>query len=244
MDDGIDPSTVQAEISAVWEHHDDEDYRRDQSHWRGVGRWDEQNWENIGVATMRRVEDLYFTAKRKWTEQHPPVMLEWGPGGGANLYAFADRTAKMYGIDISEKNLAESQRVLTEKPDASFVPIHLTREPSSVIDVIDEPVDLVISSAVFQHFPTKEYGADVLEAMYAVMAPRALGYVQIRYDDGTERYRPKDLSEYRKQHITANSYALPEFWDLLRAAGFRPLKISNLNTKVNYASFYFVRPKG
>jgi hypothetical protein len=73
-----------------------------------------------------------------------------------------------------------------------------------------------------------------------VMSPGGLGYVQIRFDDGKERYRPKSLAEYRERHITATSYSLSDFWALLVDSGFKPLQIAHVNTAVNYAGFYFV----
>jgi hypothetical protein len=237
--DDASADVVLQEITTVWESHDDEEYRQDQSHWRGTGRWNEQRWAELGQGTVRRLEELHNAAQQDWNTAEPPVLLEWGPGGGANLYAVADRVSTMYGVDISAKNLEESARVLAEIPHSHFVPILLDGEPSTVVGSIDRPVDLFCSTAVFQHFPSQEYGAQVLRAMSQVMAPGGLGYVQIRFDDGSERYRPKSLAEYRERHITATSYSLSAFWDLLRDSGFVPLKIAHVNTAVNYAGFYF-----
>lgn len=236
---GVD---VQSEIRAVWEDHEDEDYRRDQSHWRGVGRWNDEQWSNIGRATLTRVDDLHHSARRSFPPEPRPVMLEWGPGGGANLHALANVTSTMYGVDISASNLEECERVLAESGSATrFHPIHLTAEPAQVLSQIEQPVDLFVSTAVFQHFPSKEYGADVLEVIAQLLKPKALGYVQIRYDDNNPKYAPKPLSSYRSSHITATSYEISEFWALLAQSGLPPLKVGNLNTKNNYASFYFRR---
>jgi Methyltransferase domain len=237
--DGASVEAVHQEITTVWESHDDEQYRQDQSHWRGVGRWTEEKWAEVGQSTVRRLEELHHAARRKWSSAEPPVLMEWGPGGGANLHAAAGRVSTMYGVDISAKNLDETARVLAEIPDSRFVPILLDGEPSTVIGSVDRPVDLFCSTAVFQHFPSQEYGAEVLRTVRRVMAPGGLGYVQIRFDDGTERYRPKSLAEYRERHITANSYSLSAFWDLVRDTGFVPLQIAHVNTAVNYAGFYF-----
>jgi hypothetical protein len=237
--DPASAETVHEEITTVWESHDDEQYRQDQSHWRGVGRWNEEKWTELGHGNVQRLDELHHAAGREWNTAEPPVLLEWGPGGGANLHAVAPRVSTLYGVDISAKNLEESARVLAEIPDSRFVPILLDGEPSTVVGSVDQPVDLFCSTAVFQHFPSQEYGADVLRAVRQIMAPDGLGYVQIRFDDGTERYRPKKLAEYRERHITANSYPLSAFWDLLRDTGFAPLKIAHVNTSVNYAGFYF-----
>lgn len=46
---------------AVWDGHPDEDYRRDMSHWRGHGRWPEEQWAAIDastVASLRRSAGL------------------------------------------------------------------------------------------------------------------------------------------------------------------------------------------
>ena len=238
--DDSSAETVHQEITTVWESHDDEQYRQDQSHWRGVGRWNEQKWAELGHAVVQRMEELHHAAGREWNAADAPVLLEWGPGGGANLHAMADRVGPIYGVDISAKNLEETARVLAERPGSSFVPVLLDGEPGAVIDAIDRPVDLFLSTAVFQHFPSREYGAEVLRVVRRVMSPGGLGYVQIRFDDGKERYRPKSLAEYRERHITATSYSLSDFWALLVDSGFKPLQIAHVNTAVNYAGFYFV----
>ena len=238
----VEPVDVHREISAVWDLHDDEEYRQDQSHWRGVGRWSDETWESIGAETWRRVNDLYRTAGRTYPDDILPVVLEWGPGGGSNLYRFADHARVLYGVDIAAKNLGETGRVLSEKGPYDYRPILLEGDPSSITDEVTEPVDLFISTSVFQHFPSQDYGVEVLRVMRALMAPRGLAYVQIRFDNGNPVFAPKEAASYREQHITATSYELSAFWDTLVALGFVPLKIANVNTKSNYAGFYFSVP--
>ena len=101
-----------------------------------------------------------------------------------------------------------------------FRPIVLDGEPEAVLTAIDRPVDLFVSAAVFQHFPSQEYGRRVLASASAsvAMAPGAIGYVQIRYDDGTPKYAPKEVAE------------VPAVAD------------HNVSTDVNYAAFNFVKP--
>lgn len=237
------PEDELTEITAVWEGHENEEYRRDQSHWRGADRWGQEQWESIGESTWSRVHALYHTARRRYPEDDLPAMLEWGPGGGSNLHRFAPHASVMYGVDISAKNLEEASRVVAEQEGARFVPVLLDGEPESIRDEIQDPIDLFISTAVFQHFPSQEYGAKVLETVHDIMAPSGLAYVQIRLDNGNPKYVPKRISDYKKRHITANSYELSYFWDLLVGVGFRPLMIANVKTSNNYASFYFVKPK-
>lgn len=83
-------------------------------------------------------------------------LLEWGPGGGANLLAFAGSSRRLYGADISTKNLAECASVLAElDPSPEFRPILVGDDPTTVADAFDEPIDVFVSTAVFQHFPMR-----------------------------------------------------------------------------------------
>jgi hypothetical protein len=232
----LDPAR---ELLDVWERNPDETYRRNISHWRGEGRWTEEKWQAHGLLTKRRVRDLFRTAGRRMANAQSRVVLEWGPGGGANVLALAEWASLVYGVDVSQANLDECSRVVDEVGAGAFRPVLLTGDPSTALEQVEQPIDVFVSTAVFQHFPGKEYGTEVLEAVRPAMAEDGLGYVQIRYNDGRERYRSKPLAEYRQSHITATSYGLAEFWKLLVRAGYAPMKIADLNPHVNYASFYF-----
>ena len=224
-------------LSAVWEEHGDETYRRDQSHWRGEGRWDDESWAAVGQTTRGRVGVLARLIRYPFDRARS--LLEWGPGGGSNLLAFSHDVERLVGVDISSKNLAESARVVNEAGGAVFHGVHLTGSPADVIGMVGDPVDIIISTAVFQHFPSKAYGVQVLEAMRPMLKAGGLGYIQMRFDNGNPKYAPKTLREYERSHITATSYDLSEFWDLLGDAGFSPRMIGNVATRNNYATFYF-----
>lgn len=228
-------------IKGVWEHYEDEAWRRDQSHWRGVGRWqDDDRWQAIGKATLARLRAVWKALDRHPFPE-PLVALEWGPGGGTNLFAMRYICSKYFGVDISQPNLAECQRMINAEgfPDL-FKQIYLESEPAEIVSKITEPVDLFVSTAVFQHFPSKDYGREVLRAVKSICKSGAIGLVQIRYDNGNEKFKPiSDISEYKERHITANSYQIDEFWNLLRDCGFLPLLVRDVNSQVNYATFAF-----
>jgi hypothetical protein len=227
------------DVVAVWEEHPDEDYRRDMSHWRGHGRWADEKWMAIGTATVAAIRRA---ARAVGRDIPTGPLLEWGPGGGANLAAFARTSRRIYGADISTKNLAECARMLAEfDPSPEFRPIVVGDDPYTVANAIDESIDVFVSTAVFQHFPTREYGGEVLRAVASVLSPGALGCVQIRYDDGTPKYLQKQ-DDYFSRHVTFTSYPLDGFWDLIKSVGLEPLDINALNSTVNYATFSFVAP--
>jgi methyltransferase family protein len=227
------------DVIAVWDEHPDEDYRRDLSHWRGHGRWADDRWTAIGDATVTAIHRA-ATALGRAIPTGP--LLEWGPGGGANLAAFAGISQRLYGADISTKNLAECARMLAElDPSTEFRPILVGDDPHTVADAIGEPIDVFVSTAVFQHFPTREYGGEVLRAVAKVLSPGALGCVQIRYDDGTPKYLQKQ-DDYFVRHVTFTSYPLDGFWDLIKSVGLEPIHISNVDSTVNYATYLFAAP--
>ncbi|KJF70185.1 class I SAM-dependent methyltransferase [Agrobacterium arsenijevicii] len=234
-------SEQHAAAQDVWERYEDEEWRQDQSHWRGVGRWkDDKRWQAIGKHTLSKLRATWRLLDRPHFPE-PFVALEWGPGGGTNLFAMQRLCRTYYGVDISPSNLAECERMITQEGHSNlFTPVLLTAQPSDILAIVKEPIDVFISTAVFQHFPSKEYGIEVLRAIKAVSKPGTLGVVQIRYDNGNEKFRSiTDLSEYRERHITANSYQIDEFWKILRDTGFSPLMIRDINAQVNYATFIF-----
>jgi hypothetical protein len=241
----IMPDEVTDKIQSVWESLDDEQMRQDQSHWRGVGRWsDDERWLGIGRRSAERIALICSCLnKPPSVNTNPPVMLEWGPGGGANLVAFKHHAKRYYGVDISEKNLREAQRVVGEAgyPDV-FVPVLLSGPPETVLGMIDEPVDIFLSTAVFQHFPSKEYGAEVLSVIHRLSRRNAIGFIQIRFDNLDPEYRPiDDIGQYKDRFITANSYRIEEFYDMCTQTGFRVLFLREINTEVNYATYYLAK---
>lgn len=230
-------------IREVWDKHEDENWRMDQSHWRGKGRWvDDNRWQAIGKRSVASLRALWKMVGKPYFPE-PLSCLEWGPGGGTNLFAMRRHCRVYYGVDISPSNLAECGRMIgAEGHGDLFRPVLLEAEPAKIADLIKEPIDVFLSTAVFQHFPSKDYGAEVLQAVRSVSHKETVGFVQIRYDNGNEKFKPiSDLSEYKEKHITANSYQIDEFWNLLRTCGFDPLMVRDINTQVNYATFYFKR---
>lgn len=229
-------------IKGIWNDKDDEAYRRDVCHWRGHGRWaDDARWLNIGKQTLQCIERLGALAGRPGLHARSGLnVLEWGPGGGANAFALRYLAARYYGVDISAKNLAEAERVVREDGAADcFIPIALDDAPASVAARIEHPVSLFLSTAVFQHFPSHAYGFEVLATLRRVCADDALGFIQIRFDNGNEKYRSiQGLDEYERKHITANAYTIDAFWDAIAKAGFTPLAVTDIATSHNYATFY------
>lgn len=240
------------EVRAVWEECIGDPRYREMAHHRGVGKFrDDDVWLAIGRQTRARLRAalrVHRPAVAAAFDRHDPrrgpffagAALEWGPGGGSNVLALAPYVRDYYGVDVSGPTLAEASRQAEAAGITSFRPVHLDGEPEDIVQRIDRPVELVVSTAVFQHFPSAAYGRRVLRTMHAVTRPGSLGLVQIRYDDGKPRFRPKS-GDYREHFITYTSYRLDAFASDLMDAGFRVLDIHVTNPGINYAFYVFDR---
>ena len=229
------PSRIMQDAEEYWENSETEDQLRDLSHWAGHGRWsDEQAWRKIGDHHFDMAGQLRALA----TNGPPPgTLLEWGPGGGANAVRFADASQVIYGVDISQPNLTECGRQLAKRRFEAFRPCLIPADhPEHVLQLVNEPVDLFLSTAVYQHFPSKEYGVQVTSLASQLLREGGLGLIQIRYDDGDARFRPK-WRDYKRNAVTFTSYHISEFWGILEDAGLSPLAVQ-LKTENNYAYFF------
>lgn len=223
-------------IKAVWADHEDEQYRRDMSHWRGAGRWqDEARWLRLGERVRGSVETAYRLAGAQDMPNDLRI-LEWGPGGGANLVALRGHAREIYGVDVSISNLEECARVLRESDFDAFTAIPLDGPPASVLGHIEGKIELIVCHRVFQHFPTLGYADEVLRVFSQLLADDGLATIQIRYDDG-DRYQPKPLRTYAQTHITQTSFKLDGFWRSLVAAGLTPLAVVEVVPETAYATF-------
>lgn len=230
-----DPLEVRARDAAeFWSDSKSSERIQDLSHWRGVGRFEENAWHNIGESHFAMFEQLCcLTGTPQETLR---TMVEWGQGGGANAVRFSQHFTDFYGVDISQPNLDECDRQLTDIGFTGFHQVLIDAEhPESCLPHIKTPIDFFLSVAVFQHFPAKSYGVDVLRIAHQLLANKGLALIQIRYDNMTERFAQKH-KDYKKNAVTFTSYKLDEFWGICEESGFQPLFIT-LRPKVNYAYF-------
>lgn len=237
---GQAPGRIARDAGEYWAASRDDAGKRSLSHWRGEGAWaDEERWLGIG-----RANRASFGRLRHFAGEDGPfaVMAEWGPGGGSNALAFLPEFSTYHGIDISAANLEECARQVAREGHQGFQ-AHLfpAETPDVIRSRISEPLDFFLSTAVFQHFPGKEYGAAVTRVAFDLLRPGGLALIQTRFDDGNERFRPR-RANYRENAVTFTSYALEEFWDVAEQAGFEPLYVT-LVRKTNYACYGLRRPR-
>jgi SAM-dependent methyltransferase len=226
-----------AEAGRYWRQSDSRPWVQDMSHWRGRGRWaDDDAWSAPGRRHLQLFDQLCTLTGRTGKVRS---MLEWGPGGGVNAVIFSGHVERFHGVDISPANLAECGRQLQAIGFAGWHPLEIDPlRPEGVIADVTEPVDFVLCTAVFQHFPSQDYGVRVLRVMHEILAADGIALIQTRYDDGSETLRCK-TSDYAKNVVTFTSYRIEQFWEIGAANGFEPVSIV-LQPEPCYA-FYMLR---
>jgi len=229
------PERIEADAQAYWSESDTEGTVRDMSHWRGEGRWDEEAWADLGRRHVFLFEQLCARAGVRPSTIR--TMVEWGSGGGANAVAFCGRLERFYGVDISAANLQECRRQVDKERGEGFRTVWIpVGQPEHCLQTIETPVDFFLSTAVYQHFPSKPYGERVTRLAARLLRPGGLALIQIRYDDGSERLRPKDR-DYRRNVTFFNSYRPDEFAEIALAAGFTVLHVP-VAPNAYYAYYY------
>ena len=230
--------------SEIWNGLPEEERRAELSHWRGAGKFaDERKWQGIGLRTKKNLDRILRERRMRGFWTTPKRFLEWGQGGGANAYILREWAHVYYGVDISEKNLGETDRVLTSAGYQGFRPVLVEHQPDDVLHKVDQPVDVFLSTAVFQHFPSKEYGLYVLSLIYRLCASEAIGVIQIRFNDGSPRFSGNtNLHQYKKNYVIATTYRIEEFWLAIEKVGFRVSSAFDLNPSVNYVTFSMYKP--
>lgn len=199
---------------------------QDQSHWCGVRRWGRDRWLEHGKfhydLIVKYMDSFAGPASVKMF--HRQAALEWGCGGGANVRLLCENYRQVYGIEVSEASLEECGRQMSALGFGNFNPVFfLSENPESVLDMVGpETVDLILSIAVFQHFPSKEYTQRVLTIMETLMKKEAVALIQVRYFDGSEKLRQKD-SDYSKNVVYMTSFTTGEFSEQVSKAGLTVL---------------------
>ncbi len=93
------------------------------------------------------------------------VVLDLGCGAGLDLFFYAKSSAKVYGLDISQKMLDKAKTNLKE---ASILGVELINSTSDNIPFDDNFFDLVASNGIYNLSPNKEA---VMKEVFRVLKP-------------------------------------------------------------------------
>ena len=214
--------------------------RKQNSHWRGVGRFaEDSSWLAIGLDHLRLYEEFARVVNLK---QPLRRVVEWGCGGGMNAVHFGRLADEFYGVDISSSSLEECARQMTAFGLSNFRPILIdAANPEELLDRVQGHCDLFISMYVFELLPTPEYGIRILRIAYEMLAAGGISIIQIKYCEGNAKTRSRAWA-YAKNLGWNATYRIEEFWEATQQCGFTPKMLTLLPRQPlvndqNYAYF-------
>jgi hypothetical protein len=234
-----------AAAGRYWQLSGRDDRIQDQSHWCGAMRWEQERWFAHG--------DFYFSYAHRLLSEFAgdafvagldrKTAMEWGCGGGANVRCLCQAFSQVYGADIAQDTLDACKRQLTKLGFANFSLLYFpAEEPEAVLRQAKAgSLDFLLSIAVFQHFPSKVYTLRVLHVMEKLLKSDGFALIQVRYFDGSEKYRQKN-SDYARNVITMTSFTFDEFAGQLQQAGLTLLHSEkNIEQDDLHHEYYFIR---
>lgn len=174
------------------------------------------DWKRIGLVH----DDML---RKQWpevasVEQASSKWVEWGCGGGANV-ARLRKIACVWGVDLCNLTLevcSVDSGDCTAHTDGKFVPMLADfSNPEAICDSI-HGFDGFLSTATFQHFPSKAYTERIVSMIRKMLRPCGYVMIQIRRISPQGMMRDPSLP-YADRAMVATSYGVEEFRDLLHS---------------------------
>jgi 2-polyprenyl-3-methyl-5-hydroxy-6-metoxy-1,4-benzoquinol methylase len=233
----------EAAIEAAAQRYWTEPHQGRGSHWKSTARFAEGDlWTRIGV---RHLGMLSRAARILGAGPALGRVMEWGCGGGANAVQIAPVAREFIGVDVSAESLQECARQVEARCNTPFRPVLVdVRDPEAALGDITGPCDVFLCVYVLELIPSPAYGERILRIAQEVLAPGGLALVQIKYDTGAWRTRPRRLS-YRFSPGNTTTYPIHSFWELAVRCGFEPRYVELVpedELDERYAYFVMVKP--
>lgn len=190
-------------IKAFWTK--DTEYIRNISHHKNAGVFTDDMWVEWGDFVRDKILELLQGYVKKRDLKRMSV-IDYGCGGGAISRILCKLFNVVYGVDISSISLKEAEKQMKAYSFDNFIPLEVN---------IDNPimvmkVDFVVSFAVFQHFPSKEYMEKVVSSISSSLNSGGIFIIQNRYYKNNQKYIQK-IDNYDKHHISFTSIDTDEF---------------------------------
>jgi SAM-dependent methyltransferase len=235
----------EAAIEAAAQRYWSEVHQGRGSHWEGTGRFVRGDlWMTIG---LRHLAMLRRAAKTLDVPATGGRVVEWGCGGGANAVQIAPSAREFIGVDVSNDSLQECARQVAARCDTTFRPVLIdVSHPEAALHHIDCPCNVFLCFYVFELIPSPGYGERILHVAKELLAPGGLALIQIKYDTGSWRTRPRRLS-YRFSPGNMTTYPIHTFWQLAARCGFEPQYVELVpedELDERYAYFVLLKPGG
>jgi SAM-dependent methyltransferase len=232
-------SAIEEEAQRYWT----EAHQGRGSHWQSTSRFVAgELWTQIG---QRHLAMLWRATRRLDAGPDLERVVEWGCGGGANAAQIAPLAREFVGVDVSVDSLEECARQVAARCDTPFQPVLVdVRDPEAALHQITGRVDVFLCVYVFELIPSPAYGERILRIAQEILAPGGLALIQIKYDTGSWRTRPRRLS-YRFSPGNTTTYPIHSFWEMAARCGLEPRYVELVprdELDERYAYFVLVKP--
>lgn len=235
---------IEKDNGSYWEMSRSDDRIQDQSHWYGSRRWDNARWFDYGDFHYRLIEKCLrnYAEPEYFRTVKDKTALEWGCGGGANIRPLCEHFSSAYGIDVSSATLENCELQMKRIGLHNFIPVYISSEhPESVLDNVDSNVvDFILSVAVFQHFPSKDYSLRVLKVIEQLLKKDGFALIQTRYFDGSEKLMQKN-HDYARNVVYMTSFTSEAFTEQVKEAGLTVLSSrKDIDNSEDCHEYFFV----
>ena len=133
-----------------------------------------ENWEI--KPDSRRARQLY-DAFLGSLELRGKTVIDYGCGGGCNLFGFSSAISHYTGADVSLKTI-EHAKIEAERRNVDADWIHIDiKNPESSFERLESSFDLVICTAVIMHLPNRDYFHRVLKIIRNIVKEDGLVFI-------------------------------------------------------------------
>jgi SAM-dependent methyltransferase len=233
-------SQTELEAQEYWNRTSDSETIQNYAHWFGTKKGSAKRFARYGQRHWEKFVKLVKAAKQKPTSYRR--MVDWGCGGGINTVRFAEHF-KVLAVDISAATLESCMKTCKEfGVEENVKPLLISCDKPYKVLLENRKFDFFISTACYQHFPSRRYGAHVTCLASLLLRFGGLALIQTRWNDGSAYYEPKEGKPYchGKNAIRFTSYEIDEFSEVAKIAGFESLLPAEL-TRPNYAYYYLIK---
>ena len=163
-------------------------------------------------------------------------IVDWGPGGGANMLAFAKNIrGNYYGVDISEKNLEECNTIAVNANIKNFYGILINiANPEKVYKKI-EKCHLFICTAVFPHLPHKDYAERITKIARDLLIKDGIAIFHVLLG---KRRRIFHIGSYNSQVHSNTIFTYEEYIQILKKNNLKLMYV--IKDFVNAYSYFIV----
>lgn len=184
---------LEKDAFTFWNKFKNHDSQKEKSlsHHLGVRNWEKKKFIQYGLKHYEMFEKaLVFSNWGKKSTKAKDLgklsinIVDWGPGGGANMLTFANKIkGRYFGVDIVEKNLEECQKLAGSFKINNFrgVLINISR-PEEVYKTIKQ-CGLFICTAVFPHLPHKKYAERITKIASKLLIKGGIGIIHVLLKD-------------------------------------------------------------